>query len=115
MNIFVATFLLIARSMENTCIYIYIYIYIYMSRHPLHSGSYLLSSPIKQFMNMNQMAPKGPNVQVLCNAVGGGRVSDFPGKSVTKMYSSTLLLITVISVTRGGWVSNIPQKALPNT
>ena len=32
-------------------------------------------------------------IQVLRNAVGGGRVSDFPEKSVTKMYGSTLLAI----------------------
>ena len=30
-------------------------------------------------------------IQVLRNAVGGGRVSDFSEKSVTKMYGSTLL------------------------
>ena len=35
-------------------------------------------------------------IQVLRNAVG--RVSDFPEKSVTKMYGSTLLAL------RAGWV-----------
>ena len=30
---------------------------------------------------------------MLRNAVGGGRVPDFPEKSVTKMYVSTLLLL----------------------
>ena len=29
-------------------------------------------------------------IQVLRNAVGGGRVSEFPEKSVTKMYGSAL-------------------------
>ena len=32
-------------------------------------------------------------IQVLCNAVGGGRVSDFLEKSVTKMYGSTVLAL----------------------
>ena len=30
---------------------------------------------------------------MLCNAVGGGRVSDFPEKSITKMHGSTLLTL----------------------
>ena len=30
---------------------------------------------------------------MLHNAVGGGRVSDFPEKGVTKMYGSTLLAL----------------------
>ena len=42
---------------------------------------------------------------LLRNAVGGGRVSDCAGESVTKMYSSTLLALR-----GGGWVSNL-QKA----
>ena len=37
---------------------------------------------------------------MLRNAVGGGRVSDFPEKSVT-MYSSTLLALR-----EDGWESN---------
>ena len=42
---------------------------------------------------------------MLHNAVGGGRVSDFPKKSVTKMYGSTLLAL------RGGWVRvEFPEK-----
>ena len=32
-------------------------------------------------------------IQVLRNAEGGGRVSDFPKKSVAKMYGSTLLAL----------------------
>ena len=49
-------------------------------------------------------------IQVLRNALVGGRVSDFPEKSVTKMYGSTLLAL------RGdGWVSNLRKKALHNT
>ena len=50
-------------------------------------------------------------IQVLRNAVGGGRVSNFTEKSVTKMYSSTLLAL------RGGWVCvKFPEKkALLNT
>ena len=47
-------------------------------------------------------------IRVLRNAVGGGRVSDFPEKSVTKMYGSTLLALRV--GTR--WVSNFQQKML---
>ena len=35
---------------------------------------------------------------MLCNAVGDGRVSDFPEKMVTKMYGSTLLAL------QGRWV-----------
>ena len=49
-------------------------------------------------------------IQVLCNAVGGGRASDFPEKSVTKMYRSTLL-----ELRGGGCVSNFQEKALRNT
>ena len=41
-------------------------------------------------------------IQVLRNAVGAGRVSDFPEKSVTKMYGSTLLALR--------WVSNFQKK-----
>ena len=44
---------------------------------------------------------------MLRNAVGGGRVSDFPEKSNTKMYGSTLL---VLRGERGGWVSNFQKK-----
>ena len=40
-------------------------------------------------------------IQVLRNAVGGWRLSDFPEKSVMKMYGSTLLALR-----GGGWVSN---------
>ena len=48
---------------------------------------------------------------MLHNAVGGGRVSDFlGGKSVTKMYGSTLLALR-----GGGWGSNFQKKALRNT
>ena len=40
---------------------------------------------------------------MLCNAVGGGvGVSDFPGKSVTKVYYSTLL-----ELLGDLWVSNL--------
>ena len=42
-------------------------------------------------------------IQVLRNA-------DFPEKSVTKMYGSTLLALR-----RGGWVSNFQEKVLRNT
>ena len=42
-------------------------------------------------------------IPVLRNAVGGGRVSDFPEKNVTKMYGSTLR--------GGGWVGvGFPEK-----
>ena len=44
---------------------------------------------------------------MLRNAVGGGRVSDFPEKTVTKMYGSTLLAL------RGSQTSR--KKALRNT
>ena len=44
--------------------------------------------------------------QVLRNAVGGGRLSDFPEKSVTKMYGSTLLALR-----GGGWRSNVQKKS----
>ena len=49
-------------------------------------------------------------IQVLRNAVGGGTVSGFPEKSITKMYGSTLLALR-----GGGWVSNFLKKALCNT
>ena len=49
---------------------------------------------------------KGP-FKCLCNAVGGGRVSDYPEKCVTKMYGSTLL-----ELRGGGWVSNFQKKTL---
>ena len=39
--------------------------------------------------------------------VGGGRVSDFPEKYVTKMYGSTLLALR-----GGGWVSNFQEKSV---
>ena len=42
---------------------------------------------------------------MLRNAVGGGRVSDFLEKSVTKMYGSTLLALRA-----GGLVSKIQKK-----
>ena len=42
-----------------------------------------------------------------CNAVGGGRVSAFPEKSVTKVYSSMLLAL------RGsGWGSIFQEKSV---
>ena len=44
---------------------------------------------------------------VLHNAVGGGRVSDFPEKSVTKKYGSTLLVLR-----GGGWVSNFRGESV---
>ena len=40
-------------------------------------------------------------IQVLRNAVGGGRVSDFPEKSLMKMYGSTLLAGLLVG---GEWV-----------
>ena len=40
-------------------------------------------------------------------AVVGGRVSDFPGKNVTKMYGSTLL-----TSRGGGWVSNFKKEII---
>ena len=46
-------------------------------------------------------------IQVLRNAVGGGRVSDFPENSVTKMYGSTLLALRC-----GGWVSDFPENSV---
>ena len=49
-------------------------------------------------------------IQVLRNAVGGGRVSGFLEKSITKMYGSKLLTLE-----GGGWVSNFQKKALRNT
>ena len=46
-------------------------------------------------------------IQVLRNAVGSGRVSDFPEKTVTKMYVSTLLAL------RRGWVGvEFPEKSV---
>ena len=45
---------------------------------------------------------------MLRNAVGGGRVSDFPEKCVTKIYGSTLLALR-----GGGWVSNFQKKNGP--
>ena len=47
---------------------------------------------------------------MLRSTVGGGRVSDFLEKSVTKMYGSTLLALL-----GGGWVSNFQKRALRNT
>ena len=39
---------------------------------------------------------------------GGGRVSDFPEKNISKMYGSTLLAL------RGGrWVSNFQKESIP--
>ena len=49
-------------------------------------------------------------IQVLRNAVEGGRVSDIPKKSVTKRSASTLLVLR-----GGGWVSNFQKKVLLNT
>ena len=47
-------------------------------------------------------------MQVLHSAVRGGRVSDFPEKSVTKMYGSTLLALR-----GGGWVGvKFPEKSV---
>ena len=47
---------------------------------------------------------------MLRNAVGGGRLSDFPEKTVTKKYGSKLLAL------RGSErVSNFQKKALRNT
>ena len=44
---------------------------------------------------------------MLCNTVGvgGGGVSAFPEKSVTKVYSSMLLVLR-----GGGWGSNFQEK-----
>ena len=44
-------------------------------------------------------------IQVLRSADGGGGVSDFLGKSITKVYSSTLLALR-----GGGWGSNFQEK-----
>ena len=44
---------------------------------------------------------------MLLNTEGGGRVSDFPEKSVTKMYGSTLL-----GLRGGGRVSNVQEKSI---
>ena len=46
-------------------------------------------------------------IQVLRNAAGGRGVSDFPGKSVTKVKSSMLLVLR-----GGGWRSNIQKKSV---
>ena len=46
-------------------------------------------------------------IQVLRNAVVGGRWSDFRETSITKMYGSTLLALR-----GGGWVSNIQTKTI---
>ena len=44
---------------------------------------------------------------MLPNVVGGGAVSAFPEKSVTKVYSSTLLALR-----GGGWGSNVQEKSV---
>ena len=44
---------------------------------------------------------------MLRNAVGGGGVSAFPEKSVTKVYGSTLLTLR-----GGGWGSNFQEKSV---
>ena len=44
-------------------------------------------------------------IQVLRNAVGSGRVSDFPEKNVTKIYGSTLLALR-----GGGWGVDYQEK-----
>ena len=44
---------------------------------------------------------------MLRNAVGGGGVSAFPEKSVTKVYGSTLLALR-----GGGWGSNFQEKSV---
>ena len=49
---------------------------------------------------------KGP---FKCYVRRGWRVSDFPEKSVMKMYGSTLLVLR-----GGGWVSNFQKKVLCN-
>ena len=49
---------------------------------------------------------------MLRNAEGGGRVSDFPEKSNTKMYGSTLL---VLRGERGGGCRIFGKKGLRNT
>ena len=46
-------------------------------------------------------------IQVLRNAVGGGWVSAFPEKSVTKVYGSTLLALR-----GGGWGLNFQGKSV---
>ena len=45
---------------------------------------------------------------MLSDAVGGGRVSNFHEKILTKMWGSTLLL----ALRGGGWVPNFEKKAL---
>ena len=44
---------------------------------------------------------------MLRNALGGGRVSDFPEKSVTNVYGSTLFALR-----GGGPVSNFQEKSV---
>ena len=44
-------------------------------------------------------------IQVLCNAMGG-KVSNFPEKSITKVYGSMLSALR-----GGGWVSIFQQKS----
>ena len=46
-------------------------------------------------------------IQVLRNAVRGGKVSAFPEKSVAKVYSSMLL-----ELRGGGWGSNFLEKSI---
>ena len=46
-------------------------------------------------------------IQVLCNADGGGGVSNLSGKSVTKVYGSTLLALL-----GGGWGSKFQEKSV---
>ena len=46
-------------------------------------------------------------IQVLRNAVGGGRVSAFPEKSVTTVYCAMLLALR-----GGGWGSNSQEKSV---
>ena len=50
--------------------------------HKTKKTSFFIDSPVR-------------NIQVKCNAVGGGGLglSDFPGKSITKVCSSTLLAL----------------------
>ena len=44
---------------------------------------------------------------MLRNALLGGGVSDFPEKSVTKVFASTLLALR-----GGGWVSNVQENSV---
>ena len=48
---------------------------------------------------------------MLRNAVGGGRVSEFSEKSVTKMYHGS----TLLALRAGGWVSNFQKKMVRST